>query len=118
VQTTPFVTWTPAPTPMTERERALLLLTREAYDRDPAAAAVTLSMEALGALLAQVDRLEAERDRLGDQGISERQRANRVQRQLMSVLARYAPIATWASQQLGCAPKLAELTAAIQRIER
>ena len=110
-----FRTWTPAPDPMTERERAMLLLAREAYDRNPEASTVALSSESLRAMWQQIDRLEAERDRLGDQGIEFRTRARRAEAQLKTQLERFGPIAAWAAKRLRCDVSLAKIVAAIAR---
>jgi hypothetical protein len=125
VQSTPFRTWTPAPIPITERETALLTLAREAYDRDPEASRVTLSTESLGAIFAQLDRVEAERDRLGDHGIQLHTSVKRLEKesrilknQLTATLERYGPVVAWAAKMLRCEASLKSIVAAIAKARR
>lgn len=115
VQTHPFRTWTPAPEPISARERALLTLAREAYDRDPEASRITLSTESVGAMLAQMDRLEAERDRQGDHGVALQTKVRRLEAQLTATLERYGPVVSWCAKRLKCEASVKAIVAAIAR---
>jgi hypothetical protein len=125
VQTNPFRTWTPAPEPMSERERALLTLAREALNRDPEAATIVVSAESLGALFAQLDRVEAERDRLGDHGVQLHTNVKRLEKetrilknQLTTTLERYGPVVSWCAKTLRCEASLKSIVAAIAKARR